>query len=45
MEIKHVDIKKLVPDPNQPRQEFDQAQMALLEKSIEKQGVLTPLPF
>lgn len=41
--IENVSVKLIVPDPNQPRQEFDPAAMSSLEKSIAKQGILTPL--
>ena len=38
-----IDIKKLLPDAEQPRQEFDPLAMRRLEESIKKQGVLVPL--
>lgn len=38
-----VDIKHLKADPDQPRQEFDQAELDKLMDSIKRQGVLQPL--
>lgn len=38
-----IEIDKLLPDPEQPRQEFEPLAMARLEESIRKQGVLVPL--
>ncbi len=42
-EIVTLDIKKLVPDPLQPRQEFEPTAMNQLKKSIASKGVLNPL--
>ena len=41
--IETLNIKDLVADPDQPRQEFDPHDLARLEKSITRQGVLVPL--
>lgn len=38
-----IPLKMVVPDPNQPRTEFDPIDLARLQSSIEKQGILTPL--
>ncbi len=36
-------IDKVHPDPKNPRQEFDPGDLALLEDSIKRNGILTPL--
>lgn len=36
-------LKQLVPDPNQPRQEFDPKEMKKLENSIKAKGILVPI--
>lgn len=41
--MEKVDISKILPDPEQPRQEFEPMAMARLEESVKKQGVLVPL--
>ena len=41
--LKTVPLSHIAPDPNQPRQEFDPAELALLKESIEKHGVMNPL--
>ncbi len=38
-----VKLSSIVPDPDQPRQEFDPVHLRLLEKSIASQGILNPL--
>ena len=38
-----VNIVKVRPDPDQPRKDFDPGKIALLKKSIEKQGIINPL--
>jgi len=41
--MKKVSISSLVPDPIQPRQEFDRSKLSLLENSIKLKGILNPL--
>ena len=38
-----VSLKSIVPDPHQPRTEFEPAALRRLEESIKKQGILVPL--
>ena len=42
-EIKTLKLNELSADPDQPRQEFDPNEMKMLERSIEKQGILVPI--
>lgn len=41
--IQHIELRKIVPDPNQPRQEFDNVLLDRLARSIKQQGILVPL--
>ena len=41
--VTNIEISKIKPDPQQPRQEFDPVEMDRLEKSIAVQGILMPL--
>lgn len=43
MEILQIPIDKVHPDPNQPRKEFQPAEMKRLEESVKSQGVIVPL--
>lgn len=43
MEILQIPTGKVIPDPNQPRKEFEPAEMKRLEESIKSQGILVPL--
>lgn len=38
-----VSLKQIIPDPNQPRQEYEVSAMQRLEKSIKAQGIMVPL--
>ena len=38
-----ISINNLIPDPLQPRQEFDRVRLSQLEKSIEEKGIINPL--
>lgn len=38
-----ISINNLVPDPLQPRQEFDRVRLSQLERSIEEKGIINPL--
>jgi ParB family chromosome partitioning protein len=38
-----IDVQKIVPNPYQPRREFDQAKLKELSESIRQYGVLQPL--
>lgn len=38
-----IERDRVVPDPNQPRKEFDEAEMKALTASIEARGILQPL--
>jgi ParB family transcriptional regulator, chromosome partitioning protein len=40
---KNIEISKLYPDPNQPRQSFPKDTMLELKRSIKKQGILNPI--
>lgn len=42
-EIKLVSIKTLVPDPDQPRQDFDEESMDKLKDSIKDKGIMNPI--
>lgn len=42
-EIVRLHIDKIIPDPEQPRQEFDADEMDRLEKSIDIKGIMMPL--
>lgn len=41
--LRHVSLDTIVPNPNQPRQVFDEAGLAELTASIEELGILQPL--
>lgn len=41
--LKEVNKQSLYPDPNQPRQEFNEESLAELKTSIEKNGLLQPI--
>jgi ParB family chromosome partitioning protein len=41
--VQTLDIKKIVPDENQPRKYFAENKMATLRSSIKKHGIMTPL--
>jgi len=36
-------IDEIIPDPNQPRREFDEAQLEALSRSIKENGVVQPI--
>lgn len=42
-EYKYIDITKIVPNPYQPRKEFDENAIEELAKAISKSGFITPL--
>ena len=42
-DVKEIDINKIFPDPNQPRQEFDEKKLKLLADSISSQGIMNPI--
>lgn len=42
-EIKELPIESVVPDPNQPRRDFDKAKLNELAESIKKHDVLQPI--
>ncbi len=41
--IKSIPVKQIAPNPNQPRQHFDNEQLAALAESIKANGLLQPL--
>ena len=41
--MEKVNIVKVKPDPNQPRKTFDPEKLGSLRKSIEKQGIISPI--
>lgn len=41
--VQVVPIKELYPDPNQPRQDFDQEEMDRLKDSIVDKGIMSPI--
>jgi len=41
--IKNMDIEKIVPNPDQPRKEFDQNALKELATSIKQHGIIQPL--
>ena len=41
--LEEVALKEIVPDPNQPRKNFDDAALKELENSLKKHGVLQPV--
>lgn len=43
LSIVEIPINSIVPDPNQPRQEFDQASLDELAQSIKKYGIIQPI--
>ena len=43
MEVQSIPVNKLVPNPFQPRKEFNQDKMDDLALSIEKNGQLVPI--
>jgi len=42
-EIKLVNIQELLPDPNQPRQDFEEDEMKKLKDSIQSKGIMSPI--
>jgi ParB/RepB/Spo0J family partition protein len=42
-EVKLVNIQELFPDPNQPRQDFDEDEMKKLKDSIASKGIMNPI--
>jgi ParB family transcriptional regulator, chromosome partitioning protein len=38
-----IKIEKIVPNPEQPRHEFDQAEMETLAQSIKEHGLINPI--
>ena len=41
--IEHIPLKKLTPNPGQPRKHFDEKSLAELASSIKRYGVIQPL--
>ncbi|MFC2511390.1 MAG: ParB N-terminal domain-containing protein, partial [Candidatus Nanoperiomorbus sp.] len=42
-DLRLLPIGDIVPDPNQPRRDFDQAELTVLADSIKEHGVLQPI--
>lgn len=42
-ELYQLEVKKIKPDPNQPRKHFDQSAMNDLTKSVKEHGVIQPI--
>jgi ParB family transcriptional regulator, chromosome partitioning protein len=42
-ELRHVDVKLIIPNPNQPRQSFQEDALLALAESIRARGVLQPV--
>ena len=42
-DIKEIEIRKIEPNPNQPRKEFDKDKLKQLEESIKRYGVVQPI--
>lgn len=42
-QIRQLDIKKVVPNPDQPRREFDETALNELAESIKEHGIIQPL--
>jgi ParB/RepB/Spo0J family partition protein len=43
MEIKEIDVNKIILNPNQPRKEFDKGKLNELSKSIKEIGLINPI--
>lgn len=43
MEFKPVKLKDIIPDPNQPRQFYDESAMQELVQSVKSDGILQPI--
>jgi ParB family chromosome partitioning protein len=41
--VSHISLKKLTPDPQQPRKHFDEGSLAELADSIKQHGIVQPL--
>ena len=41
--IQEIELKKIIPDPNQPRKEFDPEQLSELAESIKEHGLIQPI--
>lgn len=41
--IENISLKKIIPDPNQPRQKFILSELSELKESIKQKGILVPL--
>lgn len=42
-QIEHISLKDLMPDPQQPRKQFDQESLTELASSIKQHGIIQPL--
>jgi ParB family transcriptional regulator, chromosome partitioning protein len=42
-ELRHVPVELITPNPNQPRQEFDESALVSLSESLQERGVLQPV--
>lgn len=41
--IQEIELKKIIPDPNQPRKEFDSEMLTELAESIKEHGLIQPI--
>ncbi|MGZ8647313.1 MAG: ParB/RepB/Spo0J family partition protein, partial [Solirubrobacteraceae bacterium] len=42
-ELREIPVEMIVPNPHQPRQEFDEGAIAALSESLQERGVLQPV--
>jgi ParB family transcriptional regulator, chromosome partitioning protein len=42
-ELRHVPVELITPNPNQPRQEFDEGALVSLSESLQERGLLQPV--
>jgi ParB family transcriptional regulator, chromosome partitioning protein len=42
-ELRHIPVELISPNPNQPRQEFDEGALVSLSESLQERGVLQPV--
>lgn len=43
LSIQEIELKKIIPDPSQPRKEFDPEQLSELAESIKEHGLIQPI--
>ena len=42
-EVKNISVKKIIPNPSQPRRKFNEEKLASLSETIKKEGIISPI--